>query len=137
MRLKFIFCWAPTNARKVDTKLSDDPRCPLCHHPSKTTSHVLECHSEGACRHQTEALAKLEDTLVAIKTHPYLITMIFEAMQTEANIDFLGATRHVHQVVSEQSGIGWGIVRYGFVLLAWRDCQQHYGQSTDPHYTSR
>ena len=58
-------------------------------------------------------------------------------MQTEANIDFLGATRHMHQVVAEQSSIGWGLVRYGFVSRAWRDCQQHYGQSTDPHYTSQ
>ena len=62
---------------------------------------MLECNSEGARRHQTEALANLEDTLVAIKAHPNLITVILEAMHTKDNIDFLGATRHVHQVVVE------------------------------------
>ena len=104
---------------------------------TQTMSHVLECNSEGACRHRTGALANLENTLVALKTHPHLITMILEAMQTEDNIDFLGATHYIHQVVVEQSSIRWGIVSYDFVLRAWKDCQQHYGQSTDPLYTSR
>ena len=63
--------------------------------------------------------------------------MILEGMQTEDNIDFLGATRHVYQFVVEQNSIEWGLMRYGFVSRAWRDYQQHYGQSTDPHYTSQ
>ena len=134
-RLKFIFRWALTNTQKVEMKLSDDPSCPLCHHPSKTTIHVLECNSKGARRHQTEAVANLEDTLAALKTHPYLISMIIEAMQHAKYIDFQGTMHQVTWVVEEQSAIRWGLVQFGFVSYAWMSCQQHYNKIIEPNYT--
>ena len=78
-RLKFIFHWAPTNARKVETNQGTDPRCPLCRHSPETTHHVLSCDSERARSHREEALRKLESQLTSSGTHPDLTTMVLEA----------------------------------------------------------
>ena len=104
-RQKHIFRWAPTNARKVETNQSNNPSCPRCRHPSETTLHILDCNLEGAQKHQSQALNKLEDILTTLKTHPDMITMILGVVRCLADLDFQGSTGQVRQVIDEQQPI--------------------------------
>ena len=58
--LKYIYRWAPTNTRNVETKQGDNLLCPLCRSKHKTTQHVLGCTADNATAHHCRATEELE-----------------------------------------------------------------------------
>ena len=115
--LKFIYRWAPTNARNVETHQGDDSMCPLCNKEHKTIYHVLECTSEAASAHRQRAMIQLESALAAKSTCPHLITLVITAVSLPSNEDLIVHTmeRRFHFLIAEQEAIGWDLVKYRYI----------------------
>ena len=127
-RLKMIFRWASTNVIKFVTCQSNTPLCPLYQCGDKMVAHMLQFPSPTAIKGRKIALANLEESLHNMGTHPDITSLIALTIgssdrpmcdNSESDID-------LKNILNAQTDIGWDLLRFGFVAMAWKNAQHKW-----------
>ena len=80
------------------------------------------CKAPGATETREIATGKFEDNLINAGTHPGITPILLLAIRgaPAPAVKNLGpGDANLTTAISEQTEIGWGIVKYGFLSQAW------------------
>ena len=104
-----VFCWTVT-ASRMTTLHGGSNTCPFCNQ-EENTHHVLSCAAPKAKEYCAEYRNELEDALVNIDNHPYLITIIKMGSASLERAPLIDLNRYEDQknlqnLLMEQNNIG-------------------------------
>ena len=138
-RLKMIFRWAPTQSRLHRIQQADSAKCPLCNSEIETVEHVMQCKSPAATSARKAALVELELSLEDVGTHPDLVSIMSEAIETgrEPVCDCSESEINLQGLMDAQRKVGWPYLKFGVLALEWRNTQTAWAELRDPDYSNK
>ena len=118
---------------------ADSAKCPLCNSEIETVEHVMQCKSPAATSARKAALVELELSLEDVGTHPDLVSIMSEAIETgrEPVCDCSESEINLQGLMDAQRKVGWPYLKFGVLALEWRNTQTAWAELRDPDYSNK
>lgn len=106
----------------------DHDRCPCCHQPDETTTHILLCRFPGMTDNYNNQAELIIDWLTSYGTHPDVLTCLTRALRARDPHTLFTAycTPACHSAAASQDTIGWQNFLEGKISTDWRLLQEEY-----------
>ena len=130
--LKWNSGFCGTNHALKLRKQASSSECPGCRHPTETTSHIIQCKSQGATKTWDAALCKLDDWMKKHHAAPEIAAAIISHLHSWRNNEPLTPISynlpHLDIAIRHQSSIGWRAFLHGYTSIHWEAAQSLYLQ---------
>jgi hypothetical protein len=122
----------------VKWKFQDDDHCPRCNQKEDST-HIFQCHGEGADAIWQDNIHKLTTFLVENLTHPELQdALLLRLHQWRHALPYSPVPDpEVQQVLQQQDRIGWKNFLEGLPATQWKQLQQRHYNGIESRRTGR
>jgi hypothetical protein len=109
--------------------------CQLCKTPDEDFHHVIRCPHQSQAMWRTEFLTTLRKQCHSLSTDQALTDILLtgvEARLSDSVPDFSTIPDKYHQIVKDQSIIGWNHIFQGRLAKSWAQFQQHHYSGLKP-----